>query len=126
LTDLPQELHDTITKDWEKNRRTYFFQFDPIYRITKSWLKTNKIKYKKLLIEKSSLDLKNRFYYTRKEAYKYFIEDDLKNALKLSCSCEYVFLLDHPYNQYDLIKIPSNIIRVKSWKEIREKIKEHS
>ena len=88
-------------------------------KITKSWLLKNGIVYNRLFIEKNQVI--NRFYHTSKNSYRYFIEDDINNAIKLSFNCEYIFLIDQPYNQRD--KLPANIIRVKGWNEIKSEIK---
>lgn len=90
--------------------------------VTKIWLKINEFTYDKLIIEKSHNDIsipskehKNRYYYSRLKNIRYFVEDDLEKAIKLSFICDYVFLMDHPYNQSEPV---SNIVRVKSWDEI--------
>ena len=49
------------------------------------------------------------------------MEDNYYNAEKLSHICEYVFVVDHLYNQTK--EIPYNIIRVSNWKEIHSWIK---
>jgi uncharacterized HAD superfamily protein len=115
-------------------------KFLAITKITKKWLKKYKISYNSLLVEKAAIDVesarfyffgrpknnyKNRFYYSRKESYRYFIEDDVRNAIKLAANCEYVFLMNHPYNQETINStIPKNIIRVNNWNEIKEHIRE--
>lgn len=68
---------------------------------------------------------KNRFYYTNKKPYRYFIEDTPENAIKLASTCEYVFLIEHPYNSEINFKenLPINVIRVKNWSEIKNTIK---
>jgi len=122
-----------------------------IGKITKEWLKRYNIPVskkwfglkKRIYIEKTGIDsskrsftiwglllnisvgnFKNRFYYTVKRPYRYFIEDDIDNAIKLANNCEYVFLFDQPYNKKNNNKLPDNIIRVKTWAEIKYKIKE--
>ncbi|MFA5651783.1 MAG: hypothetical protein WC933_00235 [Candidatus Paceibacterota bacterium] len=45
-----------------------------------------------------------------------FIEDDINNILECIGSNRKAFLIDYPWNQTD--KLPPNVIRVKSWKEI--------
>ena len=115
-------------------------KFHSITKITKKWLKDNGIPYNNLLVEKAGIDVEsvkfnlfripksnyqNRFYYSRKESYRYFVEDDLKNAIKLAANCEYVFLMDHPYNQFlEGENFPPNIIRVCDWNEIKEHIRD--
>ncbi len=124
-------------------QRNNLWKGKSLAKITKMWLKNNKIPFNKLHIEKYSIDInnrsisiwgalfgistnyfKNRFYYTFKKPYKYFVEDDIDNAIKLANNCEYIFLYDQPYNQVtNETKLPKNIIRVKSWVEIKNLIK---
>ncbi|MBI2593198.1 hypothetical protein HYW44_00960 [Candidatus Daviesbacteria bacterium] len=52
---------------------------------------------------------------------KIIIEDHLDNALDCSESGIKVFLIDAPWNQSE--SLPENVVRVKSWREIVEKIK---
>ena len=134
----PQYLYgNLITKNnvlWKKKS---------LKKITKEWLKNNQIPFSKLFIEKQSFDtsnksftiwgllfgiskgnFENRFYYTTKTPYRYFVEDDIDNAIKLSATCEFVFLIDQPYNSIEQNDLPINIIRVKSWREINDKIKQ--
>ena len=104
-----------------------------IKRLTKKWLKTNEIYYKKIKFEQGNIDMpislcsskyRTRFFYARKFRLKYFIEDNAYNAEKLSHICEFVFLINHPYNEN--INCPYNVIRVNSWKEILEFVKKHN
>ncbi len=114
--------------------------------ITKLWLSKNGLKYpcfiKKffktfkdvsLIIEKESnksiklcgifnIKSKNRFYSSIRSNIKFFVEDDLKNAIRLSYICDFVFLFDQPYNQEK--NLPNNVFRVKSWDKIYRKIRE--
>lgn len=112
--------------------------------ITKIWLKNQKIPYNKLFIEQSNIDrnppsssifrrlacstskqFKNRYYYTNKKPYRYFVEDTAENAIKLASNCEYVLLYNQPYNdQKQFPKLPPNVLRVKDWNDIKNKIKE--
>jgi len=121
-----------IKKIWARVFKAYA---DPMVQITKEWLKNNGIKYNKLIIEKGNdfssdprIVFRNRFYLARKKKIRFFVEDDLEKALKLSFICDVVFLISHPYNlpgadlseeQNKMRKeLPSNIIRVKNWDEI--------
>lgn len=52
---------------------------------------------------------------------KILIDDHLSNALDCAENGILVYMLDTPWNKRD--SLPSNIIRVKSWKEILKKIK---
>ncbi len=102
----------------------------PIKKITKEWLKKNNIIYDTLTIEDSSKYTpnqrsfkKNRFQMARKGQFKIFIEDQFEKAIRLSQFCDYVFLLDYPYNRENDEKDIKNIIRVQSWDEILDIIK---
>ena len=107
----------------------------PLKKITKQWLKKYNFKYDKFIFEKGndhSSDPRgqynNRFYIARRDKIRFFVEDDIEKAIKLSYICDVVFLICHPYNESsdklpsDMNKIrkniPSNIIRVNSWDEI--------
>jgi 5'(3')-deoxyribonucleotidase len=48
------------------------------------------------------------------------VEDNLENALGCVGPNRKIYLLDYPWNQTD--KLPKDIIRVHSWKEIEKKI----
>lgn len=117
---------------------------DNLSKLTKNWLGERGIVSDKLFIEKSSADFssrsfslfgiiygiqkasfRNRFYKTAKKPYRYFVEDDPENAIKLANTCEYVFLIKQPYNTKKNLKqkLPQNVIRVKDWLEIEMWIK---
>jgi uncharacterized HAD superfamily protein len=51
-----------------------------------------------------------------------FVEDNLDEAEVLANHCKTVFLIDHPWNRRPIEK--KNIIRVKDWTELRERIKD--
>lgn len=110
-----------------------------IDKITRLWLFENGIKFPrsfkkhnndvKLIIEKGNEEVTeshwmfaNRFYESSKKNIRFFVEDDLRKAIKLSYICDFIFLLDHPYNQER--NLPNNVFRVKSWEEIYIKIRE--
>jgi len=143
----------SIVKKWSKYSFPYinfsipFDKYKSIYglsvikSITRKWLKKNQIKFDKIIIDSNrdndklieynrfkslKKDFRNRYYHTKLNSYRFFIDDELPNAIKLSYTCKYVLLIDQPYNQFDHQIIPSNIIRVYSWSEIKEKIKELS
>ena len=104
----------------------------PLRQITKGWLKRHGFEYDKFVFEKGndySSDprgkFNNRFYKARKNKIRFFVEDDLEKAIKLSYICDVVFLFDQPYNQ-ERTGIPANIIPVKSWSEIYKKIRKLS
>lgn len=110
-----------------------------IKSLTKDWLNKVEINYDKLIIETNGVDnppskniskipklyFRNRYYHAQKQHFRYFIEDIVENAVKLSFSCDYVFLIEQPYNSKDNYRdLPNNIIRVKDWSAIKEKIRE--
>ena len=74
----------------------------------------------------------NRFNISRKRKIRFFVESDILRAIKLSFICNVVFLLSSQSNSNsennlrngncEQVKIPSNLIRVKSWDEILEQI----
>lgn len=95
-------------------------------------IETKKYLYKKLYLEKGNYNLpvgiksslyKNRFFYSQKWRIKYFVEDEVSKAIKLSSICKYVFLINHKYNE-SYNDLPFNVIRVYSWSEIYDKIKD--
>jgi len=135
----PQTTYGTTSKESIKAK----WKQKSLKKITKDWLKQNNIPYNRLFVEKTGIDVtsanfsvigyifgiaksnfRNRFFYTRKKSYRYFIEDTIENATKLARNCEYVFLLNQPYNKHIFNELPSNVVRVNDWIEIREKIKE--
>lgn len=113
---------------------------EPLKLITKQWLRKNEILYKKFIFEKGndfssdpSQGIKNRFSISKQKKIKFFVEDDLEKAIKLSYICDVVFLLSHPYNkpnknlQENINKLrenlPPNIICVDNWDEIYKHIR---
>lgn len=113
---------------------------DPLRQITKEWLEKHDFLCRRLIFEKGndySSDprgkFRNRFYLARKKKIRFFVEDDLEKAVKLSYICDVVFLFSHPYNEpdenlpIDINKLresfPSNIIKVKNWTEIYQQIR---
>lgn len=102
---------------------------NPIKDITKLWLRKHGFEYDWLMVEKGSDDvsdpqghIRNRFYESRRKRIKFFVEDDIRKAVKLAYICDIVFLLDQPYNQCTE-GVPNNVIRVKSWDEIYKKVR---
>ncbi|MCE9565962.1 MAG: hypothetical protein K8U57_28395 [Planctomycetes bacterium] len=101
-----------------------------IRSLTIKWLNLQRIGYDKLVIEKGNvhtagpnlLRKRNRFSISEDSEIRIFVEDDLFKAVKLANVCEVVFLIDHPYNRVE--KLPRNVIRVSSWKDIYKYIRE--
>ncbi len=97
------------------------------------------ITFDSLLVERGNENIvysrgryENRFNYAKKKRIRFFVEDDWVKALKLSYVCDVVFLIDHPYNRSaaqenskhanELVigKLPTNVIRVASWGELKK------
>jgi uncharacterized HAD superfamily protein len=107
-----------------------------IDKITHLWLYRQRMQYDRLVIEKGHTNLAsqnarfaNRFNMATRYGVRFFIEDDLEKAIKMAYICDTVFLLDHPYNNDSVYifrnfgKLPSNVIRVNTWDEIRRSIR---
>jgi hypothetical protein len=101
-----------------------------IQAVTIKWLHKHGIGYDKLVIEKGNvytagphlLRRLNRFSMSEIFEVRIFVEDDPFKAVKLANVCELVFLVDHPYNRD--ITLPRNVVRVSSWKDIYEYIRQ--
>jgi len=107
----------------------FFFRTEPIEHITKLWLLKHGFKYDDIMVEQCSDDIsyprgrfRNRFYESRKKCIKFFVEDDIRKAIKLAYICDVVFLLDQPYNRCTE-GVPNNVMRVNSWDEIYRKVR---
>lgn len=122
------------TKFYNKSLR-----FSTIRRETRKWLKKKRVPYDLLTIENNAIDVRssklsvlkkpkkiyrNRYYYAQKECFRYFVEDDITNAIKLSSFCEFVFLINHKYNINYPNDLPKNILRVDDWSQIKTIIRE--
>lgn len=95
-----------------------------INQVTKLWLKKHNLKYDKLTVENKNIlfGRKNSCRFSSsKSQIQYFIEDDPEKAIKLSMLCDFVFLIEHPYNEK--FEMPNNIARVKNWVEIFKKLR---
>jgi len=71
----------------------------------------------------SSISNNNRFQKASKNGFRFFIEDNPENAIKLSGLCDYIFLFDQPYNKDENYNFPKNVIRVYSWDDIYKHLK---
>ena len=69
--------------------------------------------------------VRNRFVVSQRKRIRVFVEDDLSKARKLAHICDLVFLLDQPYNQCSEQELPNNVLRVRSWREIYEYVREN-
>ena len=119
------------------------FKINPLKIMTMEWLDKYKIPYDRLIVEEGNdyssdpfINFNNRFYISRKKKIRYFIEDDVEKAIKLSFICDIVFLISQPYNEpsEDLTEhlqllrknLPSNVVRVKEWIDIYQNIRRFS
>jgi len=110
-------------------------KIDPVKQLTKEWLRKHEFIYDRLIFEKGNDytafpqgQMKNRFQVSRKQKIRFFVEDDLEKAIKMSFISDVVFLINHPYNLADgklsqevndfRTNIPSNIVRVDDWQKI--------
>lgn len=132
LFSFQKKVKDMSVSSWLTIEMVSLIHRKPIDRVTRLWLREQRLKYDKLIIEKGNEDIPdprghihNRFFKSRQYRIKYFVEDDIEKAVKLAYICDIVFLLDQPYNQV-LNEVPSNIIRVKSWGEIYKQIRKLS
>lgn len=118
-------------RDWEVNRDINGKEVSyNLKRETKKWIKDQQIKYKMIRFEKGNVDRPvsgfhhkywTRFYFSKRYKIRFFVEDNAFNARKLSRICEYVFLINHMYNQED--NLPYNVIRVANWEEVLDWVK---
>ena len=134
--ELPKAKQAEYREKWKR---------ESIASITHAWLKKNDIASDKVTIEKSITIKKakiplfsktgrfllrnqffnaNRFSFAAKKRYRYFIEDDISKAIKLSHLCEVVFLMDQPYNR-EIDYMPSNIIRIFRLSDALHHIRDH-
>lgn len=127
-------LRDRLLK-WIYKSKT-----DPLKQITKEWFNKNNFLYNKFILEKGNIyssdpiwKFNNRFHIARQKKIRFFVEDDIEKAIKLSYICDVVFLFSQPYNEpnenlsHDINELrknlPSNIIRVNNWGEINQQIR---
>ena len=116
---------------WEGESQAWQSGSVAIKRITRDWLYQHGMPCDRLVVEAGNIHtteprllVRNRFVICERKRIRVFIEDDLFKAKNLAHICEVVFLLDHPYNQCDQSHLPNNVIRVKSWREVYEYIRE--
>lgn len=97
----------------------------PIAFITRKWLIENGFGSPKLYIKTGGAGWFagiDRLAMARRKKIRFFVEDDLANAIKLSPLCDVVFLIDQPYNHTQQ-ELPQNILRVGSWGELYDEMK---
>jgi hypothetical protein len=129
-----------LHKNWLIEKIIKPLKETPLKFVTEEWLNKKGIPYDKFIFEKGndySSDPKgeftNRFHISKKMKIKFFIEDDLEKAIKLSYICDVCFLFSQPYNlsfanlplelKEKRENFPTNIIRVKDWGEIYKYIR---
>ena len=133
--------YDMINEEhWLRNvwRRAqlHFKLLPPIYVITEEWLKQIRVSYDGLTNDGLQTGLRkllgirprDRFKAVASGQYRAFIEDHWQNAMRLAPHCEFVFLLNQPYNEDSAIAeqspgreplaLPGNVVRVRDWDEI--------
>lgn len=116
----PRRLSER-TRDWLR-----VLSSNPIRFITLKWLKSHGFTPKKVLVNIGKRRFwtreTDRFKVARAENIRFFVEDDLANAVRLSDTCQVVFLIDQPYNPSD--ELPPNVLRVESWEDLYERMRE--
>lgn len=132
---LGYKVHIFTLRDWNVCYKVSGEKVEKysIKKQTKKWLKDKGILYDKIYFEKGNINrpvkafdtkYKTRFFFSSQQNIKYFVEDNIHNAEKLSHICKYVFLFNHGYNENESIELPYNVIRVSSWSEVYDRINE--
>lgn len=120
---LPKEASvETINKIKEKGNKIVLItaRFDDeivdIKALTEKWLKENNIKYDKLIINSQ-----NKLEIAKQENIEIFIDDSIRNCEMLSSGNIKTYMFSTKNNEY---YENENILKVKSWNEFYENIKE--
>nr|WP_299214381.1 hypothetical protein [uncultured Allomuricauda sp.] len=131
-TPLKRNEISKVTKTWLKTNGLNTILIDKRFKAFLNYINPLKI-FPILTIEKGNpyvtdhrfffilrkqLLLINRFQGSKTKKIKFFFEDTPENAIKLSRICDYVFLLQEPYNNENRYKYPKNIIMVDSWNDV--------
>lgn len=133
--ELGYKVHIFTFRDCKVCYKTFGEKIDgySINKQTRKWLKDKGIIYNKIYFEKGNIDrpvkvfdrkYKTRFYFSAQQNIKYFVEDNIHNAERLSHICKYVFLFNNEYNKNVTKDLPYNVVRVSTWREMLNKIKE--
>src|SRR5262249_26286955 len=93
-----------------------------VREITTRWLAEHGIEYDRLTVEDDSDSKEARFRDVAERRVQNFVEDDLANALRLASGCQHVFLVDQPYNRMKDPALPLNVVRVRAWQEVVERL----
>ena len=100
--------------------------------MTRRWLAQHGIPHDRLYIEKGNVHTTdprllvwNRFTVSERKEIRLFVEDDLFKAKKLAAICEIVFLFDQPYNKAGEGELPNNVVRVGSWYEVYQYVRQN-
>lgn len=120
---LPKEASvEIINKIKEKGNKIVLItaRFDDeivdIKALTEKWLKENNIKYDKLIINSQ-----NKLEIAKQENIEIFIDDSIRNCEMLSSGNIKTYMFSTKNNEY---YENENILKVKSWNEFYENIKE--
>ena len=116
---MPQkyEKHEIYIITARKNNDEWFSETlkKDVEGITKKWLENNKIDYDEIFF-----DIKDKGECCKKHHIDVMIEDDPINIRKLINKTN-IIIFDYPYNRNEEFR---NLIRVHSWYDIYNKIKE--
>lgn len=114
---LKDEKHEIYIITARKNNDEWFSETlkKDVEGITKKWLENNKIDYDEIFF-----DIKDKGECCKKHHIDIMIEDDPINIRKLINKTN-IMIFDYPYNRNEEFR---NLIRVYSWYDIYNKIKE--
>ncbi|MED3660712.1 hypothetical protein NST62_05325 [Ureibacillus sp. FSL K6-8385] len=111
----------SILKNWHKQYELYYISArdNTLYDITKRWFEQHQVPYDHIELIGSH----DKLEAAKKHRIEVFFEDKHDNAVELAEELKIpVLLFDTPYNRK---AIPSNVIRVRDWKEANEWIMRH-
>lgn len=92
-------------------------------RLTRCWIRDQEIECDDLVLGRALHGSRARFRDANNGAFRFFVEDDLVNAVQLARACDAVFLVSQPYNKNPGFSLPERVIRVESWAEISAQIR---
>ncbi|QBK26256.1 hypothetical protein [Ureibacillus thermophilus] len=110
-----------ILNNWHKQYELFYISARDhhLYDVTKRWFEKHQVPYDHIELIGSH----NKLEVAKKHRIEVFFEDKHDNAVELAEELKIpVLLFDTPYNRK---AIPSNVVRVKNWKEANEWIERH-
>lgn len=110
-----------ILNNWHKQYELFYISARDhhLYDVTKRWFEEHQVPYDHIELIGSH----NKLEAAKKHRIEVFFEDKHDNAVELAEELKIpVLLFDTPYNRK---AIPSNVVRVRNWKEANEWIERH-